>query len=90
MIYEKLKDSACQCFNITKSQFESGCRKIEIVHAKIAITKVLHSKGYSINEISSLIGRDRCTIMHYLNTFDDRYKYDCDFRNNYESFNSEV
>lgn len=90
MIFENLKTLACKHFGITKDQLEKGGRKIEIVYAKIAISKVLHNTGTSIAVIANMLGMNRATVYHYFETFDDRLKYDSKFRENYENFYNEV
>lgn len=90
MILENLKELACKHFNITKKQFSENSRKIETVYARIAVANVLHLKGYSVYEIAEIIGKTRPTVLHHLRTFEDRFRYDYDFRTMYNEFIKEV
>ena len=90
MTLEQIKNIACKRFNITKEQLVNGGRKIEVVYAKIAISQILHKKGYSDAEISDSIGMHRTTIIHYLATFKDRLKFDETFKSKFEEFEKDL
>lgn len=89
MMLDRLKELACKHFKITKKQLEQGGRKVEVVYARTAIAQVLHEKGYSVYEISDIIGKSRPTVLHHLRTFEDRIRFDHDFRNMYNEFREE-
>lgn len=86
MMFEKLKFIACHAFGVSKAQIEGKSRKIEVVYAKIAMSKVLYSQGYKIVDIAGMLNMNHSTITHYFQTFDDRLKYDSKFRKLYEQF----
>lgn len=90
MMCERLISLACKHYGITEEQRATGGRRIPVVYTNIALSKVMFSMGFHVNEISDIVGRNRTTIIHYLSTFDDRYKYDSEFRKKYESFKNEV
>lgn len=85
-----LKNIACKHFKITMTQLDGSGRSINVVYARAAITSVLHSKGFLAVEIADILGRQRTTILHHLRTFEDRIKYDHDFRSMYNEFIKEV
>lgn len=87
---EKLRELACKHFGVTMEVLNSCNRKADCVYARIAISKALHSKGYNIYEISNLINRKRSTILKHLCSFDDRYRFDYDFKFKYDCFIKEV
>ena len=86
MMFEKLKFIACHVFGVSRAQLEGKNRKIEVVYAKIAISKVLSSQGYKIIDIAGMLNMNHSTITHYFQTFDDRLKYDSKFKKLYEQF----
>lgn len=86
MMFEKLKFIACHVFGVSRTQLEGKNRKIEVVYAKISISKVLSSQGYKIIDIAGMLNMNHSTITHYFQTFDDRLKYDSKFKKLYEQF----
>lgn len=90
MTIEQMKELACECFGVSKSMLESKSRKIGVVYVKIAISSILHRKGYTLMEIGDILGLNHTTIIHHLSTLDDRLKYDATFRQGYEKFNEKV
>lgn len=86
MTFEQLKDLACKHFKVTKSQIEGKGRKMNVVYARIAIAKILHSEGYTLQEIGSMLNMTHSNVINYIKTFDDRLKYDLIFANTYNEF----
>lgn len=86
---EQLKFLACHIFKVSREQLDGKSRKIEVVYAKIAMTKYLHAQGYKLVDIAGMVNMNHSTITHYLQTFDDRFKYDSKFRKLYEQFEQE-
>lgn len=89
MTFEQLKTLTCKHFKVTKSQIEGKGRKINVVYARIAMAKILHTCGYTLHEIGDMLGLDHSTVFHHLKTFDDRMKYDVIFANTYKDFKEE-
>lgn len=89
MTIEQIKDTACKHFKVTRAQLDGKCRKAEVVYVKIAISKLLHSKGYKIIEIADVLGLHHATVLHHLKTVDDRMQYDKIFANTYRDFSEE-
>lgn len=90
MTIEQMKAYACECFNIPKDSLNKQCRKAEVVYAKVALSNVLYSKGYTSSEIGSILGLTHAAILHHLSTLKDRLEYDPEFRRGYEKFNENV
>ena len=86
MTIEQIKDVACECFGTSKSLLDGRSRKLEVVYAKIAISNILHSKGYSLSEIGRILGLNHTTVIHHMKTVGDRIKYDTKFRDMYNKF----
>lgn len=86
MMFEKLKFIACHVFGVSRAQLEGKNRKIEVVYAKISISKVLYSQGHKMIDIAGMLNMNHSTITHYFQTFDDRLKYDSKFKKLYEQF----
>lgn len=89
MTFEQLKELACKHFKVTKEQVMGKGRKLNVVYARIAIAKVLHESGYTLQEIADTLNVSHCLIIHYLKTLDDRLKYDVIFANTYKDFKEE-
>ena len=89
MTFEQLKELACKHFKVTKSQVEGKGRKVNMVYARVALAKILHTKGYMIIEIASMLNINHSSVIHYLKTFDDRMKYDVIFSNTFKDFKEE-
>lgn len=89
MTFEHMKDLACKHFKVSKSQLDGKCRKAEIVYARIALAKILRNQGYKFVEIASMLNVNHSSVIHYINTFDDRVKYDVIFANTFKDFSKE-
>ena len=57
-----------------------------VVYARIAIAQILHSEGYTLQEIGSMLNMTHSNVINYIKTFDDRLKYDLIFANTYNEF----
>ena len=89
MIVENLKNLACKHFKVTRQQIDGSGRKMEVVYARIAISKILHENGFKIIEIATILNMNHSTITHYISTFSDRIKYDVIFANTFNDFKKE-
>lgn len=85
MTIEQMKDIACECFGTSKSLLDGKSRKLEVVYVKIAISNILHSKGYSLSEIGRILGLNHTTVIHHMKTVEDRLKYDSTFKKGYDN-----
>jgi chromosomal replication initiation ATPase DnaA len=89
MTFEQLKVLASKHFKVSTSQIEGKGRKVDVVYARIAIAKILHSKGYTLHEIGDMLNMTHSNVLHHVKTFDDRMKYDVIFANTYNEFSKE-
>lgn len=90
MIIEQIKNIACECFGVSRDSLDNKSRKIEVVYAKITICSFLHTKGYTMSQISDILNMSYSNVLNHLKTIDDRLKYDADFRKGYEKFNERL
>lgn len=63
-------------------------RKREVIFAKSLIYHELHSRGYSLSEIGRIFRCNHSSVHNLLSKYDDRLKYDKEFKVMVERFNS--
>ena len=70
-----------QVRGITVEEMSSKVKTSEIVNARVTYIRLLKDVyKYNKSEIARLMGKDHTTIIHNLKNFDNRYKYEDDFR----------
>ncbi len=90
MKYEELVDLACKHFEITKANFDNSKKKQGVINARMSIANELHNDGYANEEIAVMMCTTKETISRYLLSFDDRVRYDYDFKSSYFEFKKEI
>lgn len=72
---------ACEAQDINSRSYRSVC-------AKSIVYQDLHSRGYSLHSIARMFGKNHASVHNILKKYDDRLKYDNEFRMLVERFNS--
>lgn len=65
-------------------------RKRQSVFARAAISKVLRDSNYSLQRIANVFDKDHATILHALNTHDDRIAFDKEYELLFNNFISKA
>lgn len=86
ILFEIIEES----LRVTKKEILSRSRKRHIIDAKRIIVFILKKKNekYRHQEIGDIIGISHCTITHYINTHENIYLSDSNFRNKFDSISS--
>lgn len=89
-IGEKVKEAIMEMLNIELCDIYTKTRKRKGVYARMILTEKLFKEGYSLARIGKEVGRDRTTLLYYLNKYDIYYKYDKKFRSFVDSINEKL
>lgn len=90
MTYLETRDLACKHFGITIDQFVKGGRKKETLNARICVSQTLKEMGYSVEDISNFIGTPMKKASQYLLSFEDKIRFDYDFKIIYDKFIKDI
>lgn len=71
----------CQVSDLNGRSYKQVCAKSIIYHD-------LHSRGYSLHSIARMFGKNHASVHNILKKYDDRLRYDNEFRMLVERFNS--
>lgn len=81
----KLTNEVCKAFSITPEMLRGKSRPMNIVNARATFTHVAYSLGYIEKEIAGLLQRDRSSICHLKNDFEQRVENYPEHRNKIKS-----
>ena len=81
MKYKRLINCIANLYDITSEDILGKCRKAHMSESRVIIAHILRYIGYSLTEIGEILNRDHSSVIYYLKTFENRYKYEVSFRN---------
>lgn len=88
---DKIIQTICRKWQVLYSDVCGRCRKRELVFARMAIAHFLREyTPLSTTEIGALISRNHSTVIHYLKTYEDEFRFNKDFRNFAKSIKEEL
>lgn len=64
---QRVFDECCSLFNVTEEQFNGKTRLQKVVNARAFASMILyHFCGWNFVRLSTLVGKDRTTLMHHV------------------------
>ena len=88
---DKIIQTVCRTWRVLYSDVCGRCRKRELVFARMTIANFLREyTPLSTTEIGALISRDHSTVIHYIKTYKDEFRFNKEFRNFAESIKREL
>ena len=65
-----------ESFGITKTDILGNNKLHKLVYIRMSIATLLLDKGFVVEEVASVLNRDRTTILYYLKQVQQTYNYD--------------
>lgn len=88
---DRIIQTVCRIWQVLYSDVCGRCRKRELVFARMAIANFLREyTPLSTTEIGALISRDHSTVIHYIKTYKDEFRFNEEFRNFAKSIKEEL
>lgn len=72
--------NVCRKLGVAPKDFFSKSRSNMLTDARMIACKILRDMGYSNQHSGSIVGKDRTTVLYYLDKFDAHYKVYKDFK----------
>lgn len=89
MSIDELTKIARDTFYITEYEFRTR-RSQAAFMARMCVMKHLHDSGYNFSHIGRMLDRDRVTVMHAIEQYDNLYSIDKSFRKLANMFKQKV
>lgn len=88
---DKIIQTVCKIWSVSLDDVCGRCRKRELVFARMTIANFLREyTPLSTTEVGALISRNHSTVIHYIKTYKDEFRFNKDFRNFAESIKEEL
>lgn len=76
----EIKQAITDVMGISFADVIGSCKELKYVYARKIFAKLARETGFTYQQIGKQIGRSHATIIYYLKTYEDDYKYTPEFR----------
>ena len=77
---DKVNAAIRNVLNCDFNQFEVENRSQDVVYTRMIFTQICHEHGMTLKEITKFTRRDYTTLLHYMNRYQDEYRFNPYFK----------
>lgn len=78
--YSEIKQAITEVMGVSFADITGSCKELQLVYARKIFTQLTREAGLTVQAIGKLIQRSHATVIYYLRTYEDNYKYTPEFR----------